>query len=245
MSVRDLIITMKNEDTSKLAQFLNDYPMYKEQKFNNMSLLDNAIYWGYLRSAQYLHKIGIPKLSNDTLRQSCFSGNLDMVKWVFDTLDKNINISGFGIYTIGSNHTSNEVKRVNIMRFLIDKGVNIDDFAEGAVLLSEAMTKCLIEEYELNLQIKFMPNNITLEELLKKRNVINPFFKYVEKNKNNLIYVLIHNNNLEELQNTNFNDNQLSHPLGDYKYPIMYALALQKYDFAEKITEKMITNLKD
>ena len=189
MSVRDLIITMKNEDVSKLAQFLNDYPMYKEQKFNNMSLLDNAIYWGYLRSAQYLHKIGIPKLSNDTLRQSCFSGNLDMVKWVFDTLDKNINISGFGIYTIGSNHTSNEAKRVNI-----------DDFAEGAVLLSEAMTKCLIEEYELNLQIKFMPNNITLEELLKKRNVINPFFKYVEKNKNNLIYVLIHNNNLEEFQ---------------------------------------------
>ena len=63
------------------------------------------------------------------------------------------------------------------------------------------------------------------------------------KNNNNLIYVLIHDNNLEILKNTNFNDYQLSHSLGNFKYPLLYALALQKYDFAEIILEKMITNL--
>lgn len=195
--------------------------------------LDSALYWGYLPESQVLYEFG-GKTVNSPLASAVMLGNIELLNWVYDTMDKNVNNISIPGAVFASTQTS-DLHKYQAFQFMLNKGSDYHAYVFNAVILSPLATKYLVENNMLDLSSN-AGNNRTLLDEIELRNMVNPYALYLKPDKSNEIFVAITNNDLVTLQNTTNNVNTvLSNFVGT---PYLYALSLGRVDAAKILISK-------
>jgi hypothetical protein len=137
------------------------------------TLLDSAIYWGYLPESKLLHQYGGKTNSGSPLAGAVMLAKMDLINWVYDTLDKNVNNTAITGSIFASTQTT-DLEKFGAFEFMMNHGADPTLYSLNAVLLSPLATKYLVENGLLDLNIS-AGNNRTLLDELELRNITNPF----------------------------------------------------------------------
>jgi hypothetical protein len=198
------------------------------------TLLDSAINWGYLPEAQLLFQFGAKTNSGSPLAGAVMLANMDLVNWVYDNLDKNVNNTAVAGNIFASTQTT-DLQKFTAFEFVMDRGADSKIYALNAVLLSPLATKYLVERDLLNLNAS-AGNNRTILDELELRNMTNPYTLYLKPDKTNEIFVAVTNSDMQTLNDTTNDVNMvLSNVVGT---PYLYAMTLGKVDVARLLISK-------
>jgi hypothetical protein len=201
---------------------------------SNQLPLDAAIYWGYLPETRMLVENGA-KFDKSPLGSAVMLGNLELMQWVYDNLDKNVNDSAIVEAVFASTRHNDEHKYASF-RFMVDKGSDPNLYRFNAITLSPLTTKYLVENGFLNdLSVK-ANNGRTFLDWIELRKLPHPHTMYMLPDRSNEIYVAITNSDLNSLIAINTNINL---PLSDHVgTPYHYALSIGAYIAAVMLVQK-------
>jgi hypothetical protein len=164
-------------DLVKMKELLTVDSSYINQSYKNIqntTIFDNSLYFGWLPESQLLHSFGAKTLNQSPLENSVFSQNLELVKWVYQNVDNNIeNISeSLCEKSMAKNHVSEETK-YKMVSFLLDIGIkNTDIFAYYAYALNlRTIVQLLYDRNLVNMDVIVDLPNRTLKEFLELRKI--------------------------------------------------------------------------
>lgn len=196
--------------------------------------LDAALYWGYLPESRILVEYGA-KFQKSPLGSSVMLGNLELMQWVYDNLDKNVNDPTI-IGAVFASTRNTDKQKYDAFRFMIDKGSDPTLYRFNAIILSPLSTKYLVENGFLNdLSVK-ADDGRTLLDWIELRKLPHPHTLYMLPDRSNEVYVAITNSDFNTLFGINTNVNV---PLSNYVgTPYHYALSIGSYVAAVMLVQK-------
>lgn len=230
MSVPQIWIALIARDLERMKNILsldNTQANVRHPKSKQL-LLDTALYWGYLPESKLLHEYG-GLTEKSPLSSAVFLANLELLTWVYETLDKNVNGQTVVNAVFTSTRTSDSDKFV-AFKFLLEKGSDPTLYRLGAVVSSPLATKHLVENGFMDMNAS-AGNNRTIQDEIELRKIPHPYTLYMLPDRSNELFVAVTNKDLSLLSNTTKNVNEaLTQFVGT---PYHYALSLGEKEAAE------------
>jgi hypothetical protein len=231
MAVTQIWLALIARDLESMENILSkDNSQANTRQPSGELLLDTALIYGYLPESKLLHKYG-GLTEKSPLGSGVFLGDVELLNWIYDVLDKDVNNSSVVNAVFASKRTTDAEKFLTF-KFLLDKGSNPNLYRFNALVASPLATKYLVENGFMDLTAK-SPSNRTLQDEIELRKIPHPFTLYTKPDKSNELFVAITNGDLSLLSDTTTTTN-INVPLTNFVgTPYHYALSIGAIDAAK------------